>query len=237
MFPSSLLKLWNDTNRSKECRIIPFTSLSLSYFTYDGKSLDQLLQRSNSLSHFHMRAIRVSETGPHLSVIQSTLLIHKDTLKTITIGLQSDKDNSYKDTSARGKECLFQASAFPNLEVFTLVGHLKDVRLEPSAAVANSLLGPNLKTFRWILRGDLHGPEAWGSFGDREQRFIRGLAKAALREIEIEFDPDPRLSSLKDGYPWDRMDVIREEIRPHGIELVYSKPPVTKERWLGRGSL
>jgi hypothetical protein len=35
------------------------------------------------------------------------------------------------------------------------------------------------------------------------------------------------------GYPWDLMDSVREETpKPHGLDLVYSEPPISKEEWL-----
>lgn len=125
----------------------------------------------------------------------------------------------------------------------TILGKIEKSRPLSLTEDADSLLSPNLKTLEWDFREHVFDYSYWVDFGDKEERWVGGLAKEAiarkstLRQIKIYYDPDPRYSIPKDGYPWDRMDRIRDEIRPHGIELVYSKPAVTKERWLKRGYL
>jgi hypothetical protein len=127
---------------------------------------------------------------------------------------------------------------FPQLEVLRLSRWQMEKDLEFSCEEANVLLAPNLETFGWDF--GVYPHTSWTDFGNKEEDWLRGLAKAAitrkaaLKRIEITYSPDPDLWGVKeeDGYPWDRMDRIRDEIRPCGITLEYSEPPLSKEDWL-----
>ena len=103
---------------------------------------------------------------------------------------------------------------------------------------ADVLLAPNLRTFGWSFSIEDQHSEDWTDFGDKEANWLREFArtaitrKAALNRIEVEFNPDDWEAWRRDDYPWDRMDKIRDEVRPHGIALDYGIPPLTKEEWL-----
>jgi hypothetical protein len=101
--------------------------------------------------------------------------------------------------------------------------------LEFSRDQADALLAPNLKTFGSDFDShDVH-PESWTDFGKKEEDWLRGLAnaatarKAALKRIEIISCPDTCTWGMKeeDGYPWDRMDRIRDE---SWLEAMAPKP-------------
>lgn len=162
-------------------------------------------------------------------MFHSMLLMHKDTLKSVDI--------SY--LSPRGRGRLFVASDFPQLEVLRLSRWQMKKDLEFSIEEADALLlAPNLKTFAWDFGVYDQHTESWTDFGTNEEEWLRGLAKAAtarkaaLKEIEITYNPEPFDAREEDGYPWDRMDRIRNEIRPYGITLAYSEPSLSKEDWL-----
>jgi hypothetical protein len=163
-----------------------------------------------------------------LPMFHSMLMMHKDTLKTLDIG--------YLSSSGRGR--LFNTSDFPNLEYLVISRWQMDVKLESPAADADLLLAPNLKTFGWDFSIYDQHSEGWNAFGDREENWIREIAraaisrKAALKEIQIEFNPESWGHKEEDGYPWDRMEGVHDEIWPCGMTLKYSVPPFTKERWL-----
>lgn len=161
-------------------------------------------------------------------MLGSMLLMHKDTLKTIEIG--------YLSRSGIGRP--FNWAQFPNLETLRLSRWQMTDDLNFSPVEADLLLAPNLKTFGLSFSIHDQHSEGWADFGDTEEHWVREFAKAAiaskaaLKNIEIEFHPDSSWSSQEDGYPWDRMDKIRDEIRPYGMALEYSEPSCTKEVWL-----
>jgi hypothetical protein len=155
------------------------------------------------------------------------LLVHRETLRTINLGY----------LSSTGREARFKASDFPNLERLTL-SRWQMVDLELSSVVADELISPKLAYFGWDFGiYDQHN-EAWTAFGDREEHWLREFArtavkrKSALREIYVDFNPDFWATSEADGYPWDRMDSIRDEVAPSGLKVAYSRPCVTREAWL-----
>jgi hypothetical protein len=52
--------------------------------------------------------------------------------------------------------------------------------------------------------------------------------------MKIIFEPRSLWATTEDGgYPWDRMDMVRDQtLRPNGMDLVYIKPFVSKDVWL-----
>jgi hypothetical protein len=103
-----------------------------------------------------------------------------------------------------------------------------------------NVLGKSLRTFSWDLHiYDQHNGW-WQDFGEEEEKWVRSLAecavkrKAVLERIEIKFRPDDYWGTKEEmGYPWDRMDRVRDEIcRPNGIDLVYHEPLIEKDAWL-----
>jgi hypothetical protein len=156
------------------------------------------------------------------------LLKHKDTLKVIEIG----------SLSAGGRAHFFSACDFPKLEVLGLSRWQREKNLEFSPAEADALLGPSLKVFTWDFTIYDQHSESWTDFGEREEQWVRELAKAAiarkaaLKKIKIIFNPEDWETKEEDGYPWDRMNKVRDEIQPHGLVLEYSEPRLSKEGWL-----
>ena len=101
------------------------------------------------------------------------------------------------------------------------------------------VLGPSLKIFGWDFNiYDQHN-EIWTDFGEPEAYWLRELAgkaisrKAALKTIKIQFSPDHWGTNEDMGYPWGRMNNVRDQmLRPNGIDLVYNGPVISKEGWL-----
>lgn len=137
-----------------------------------------------------------------LPTFGSILAIHKDTLQTLDIGY----------SSFCGPGVLFDfATTFPCLEV---------LRLSQSAVLleADLLLGPKLRKFGWVFILSGFTCKDWTQLGSREEGWLRGFTKAAiskrpaLKKIEIKFTPEHWGSAEEDGYPWDRIDKIKDEI-------------------------
>ncbi|KAF2736402.1 hypothetical protein EJ04DRAFT_597134 [Polyplosphaeria fusca] len=156
-------------------------------------------------------------------------------LKTISIG-------SLNHSGGEDKH-IFNATHFPNLESLTLSRwQMGDgmSQLKPFSAGCANLLGPRLTHFKWKFNtDDWEYSKAWNDFGAREEAWVRELGKhaiarkAALKTVEIEFRPQEFERKESDGYPWDRMDRVRDEVmRPNGMDLVYCDPHISKENWL-----
>lgn len=169
---------------------------------------------------------------------------HKDSLQTIDIGF----------LSRAGRGPLLDVSEFPSLTSLKLSRHSFSDRLESlPESDPQQLLAPNLETFTWDFDSDDGDPVPWNGFGELEERWLEGFVKTVgsksplLKTIRIIFRPDEEDSKASDGYPWDRLDRVRERCRPLGIRLEYDEPPLSKEAWLeslededeerGRGSV
>jgi hypothetical protein len=154
------------------------------------------------------------------------LSIHKDTLQYLDIGY----------LSGEGRGVLFPACDFPRLKVLILSRWQTGIELSPFEA--ETLLSPSLETFGWTFTIYDQHSEGWGDFGDKEERWIRTLAKAAitkkavLNKIKIQFSPDEWGTDENSEYPWDRMDKICHYILPFSMTLEYNPPPLTKEGFL-----
>jgi hypothetical protein len=162
------------------------------------------------------------------SMFETWLLVHANTLTHIEIGYLSEPSR------------LLDARLFPNLESLGLSRWQMPVPLLAFSAQDANVLGPRLKTFSWKFNFYNLDVESWCGFGDAEEKWVGSLVecavqrKAVLERIEIDFRP-PDYWSTKErmGYPWDRMDRVRDEVcRPNGIELVYSEPLVERDKWL-----
>ncbi|KAE8326020.1 hypothetical protein BDV39DRAFT_206406 [Aspergillus sergii] len=221
----------------KKYRTATFTSLELTDYEESPEATKQLITWPKSLVHFHLGTFYDNPFYIDLPMLSEWLAIHKDTLKSIDIG----------SLSRGGGRRLFNACDFPKLEVLTLSRwHLAgwrphhDEGLTFSPLHADLLLGASLHTFTLDFTVYDQHSEGWTDFGEREEHWVRQVAKAAiarkaaLRKIKIIFNPDYWDSTEEQGYPWDRMDRIRDEIQPHGLVLEYSEPALTKEEWLRR---
>jgi hypothetical protein len=162
------------------------------------------------------------------SMFETWLLIHANTLTHIEIGYLSEPSR------------LLDARLFLNLEFLRLSRWQMPRPLLAFSEEDANVLGPRLKTFCWDLNiYDQHNGW-WLDFGEAEEKWVESLAeravkrKAVLERIEIEFRPDDYWGTKEEmGYPWDRMDRVRDEIcRPNGMDLVYSEPLIKRDAWL-----
>ncbi|KAE8370615.1 hypothetical protein BDV27DRAFT_151873 [Aspergillus caelatus] len=219
----------------KKYRTATFTSLVLRDYEETAEATQQLINWPESFVYFRFDSSYNNPFYMDFAMFGEWLTIHKDALKSINIGYLPFGGNEY----------LLYASGFPESEVLTLsrwqLGgwpRYATEKLTFSTLHADILLGPNLHTF--ILDFSIYGQhsEAWTDFGEQEEHWVAQFAKAAierkaaLRKIDIIFKPSYKESTEEQGYPWDRMDRIRDEIQLHGLVLEYSKPYLTKEKWL-----
>lgn len=162
-------------------------------------------------------------------MLENMLLVHRNTLKHIDIGY----------LSCSGDRHLFNATSFPKLEFLGLSRWQMPRPIDFSVEHAN-ILGSSLKTFAWDFSIYDQHSETWRDFGAPEAAWVRELAeiaisrKAALEMIAICYTPDDYWGSTEeDGYPWDRMDKVRDEtMKPNGLTLEYNKPSISKDEWL-----
>lgn len=216
-------------------RTSTFTSLSIHRYEESAAALKQLIQWPASLVHFQLLDWWSNPDYIDLPMLGAWLSIHNKTLKTIEIG----------NLSVDGRGMLFDLSKFTKLEVLTLSwsqmerGFWEDE--EEQVVVEEDddlLLAPNLHTLVLQFGTGDEGTECWDYFGKKEEEWIREFAKiaiarkAALRTIQISFNPSPQSFKEECGYPWDRMDRIHNEIQPHGLEIEYNDPCFTKEEWV-----
>jgi hypothetical protein len=163
----------------------------------------------------------------HLRMLGSLLSIHRETLQTLDIGYLTQSTTAMIDVST-----------FPNLRYLKLSRWSFPQALEFSEAEAQLLLAPRLKTFGWDFSIMDQHSEEWTDFGKREEQWLKDFGifsssyKSQLQKIEITFRPANWSTTKADGYPWERMDSVREHIRQVGVALEYNLPEVTKERWL-----
>lgn len=200
----------------------------LSSYGESPEATRQLIEWPKELVHFHFTSYYNNPFYLDLALFSSWLSIHKDTLQYLDIG--------YLSWQSRG--VLFQACDFPRLKGLTLSRWQTGTELNPSEA--DTLLSPSLETFGWdFYTYDQHN-EGWGDFGDKEEKWIRTLVKAAIarnaafKKINIKFSPDEWTADENSEYPWDRMDKICHDILPFGMTLEYNPPCLTKDEFLQR---
>jgi len=215
-------------------RSAPITSLSLSDYEESAQSTASLLMWPKALTHFEFGSFYNNPNTMDYPMFESWLIVHRDTLKSVDIGY----------LSKAGSNRLFNATLFPNLESLKLSRWQQgrtwqsDELIQFTADDAN-VLGPKLKFFGWDFGIYDQHSEDWNAFGEGEEAWVTALAKTAiaqkrpLKTIRICFAPEYWGSSKQDGYPWDRIDRVRDEIcKPNGIELNYTKPTILKWAWL-----
>ncbi|KAF2794133.1 hypothetical protein K505DRAFT_324955 [Melanomma pulvis-pyrius CBS 109.77] len=215
-------------------RTSPIRELSLSDYEEGRIGTKQLLAWPKALTHFHFGSFYNNKHTMDYTDFESWLSIHSATLKSVDIGY----------LSSGGSSRLFNATLFPNLESLKLSRwqqgrswHL-DQPLPFTADDAN-VLGPKVKFFGWDFGIYDQHSESWDAFGANEEAWLTCLVetaavqKAALKKIKIYFTPDPFETKEEDGYPWDRMDRVRDgACRKYNIELEYNDPPMVKWQWL-----
>jgi hypothetical protein len=203
--------------------------LSLSDYEECPEATAQFLRWPNYLTHFRFGSFYNNGFCFDLPMLHDMLLPHRATLKVIDIG--------YLSRQGTARFTHFRACDFPALEVLRLSRRQMALDLAFTPGQEEALLGGgNFKIFGWDFSiYDQHNEE-WNEFGTVEENWLRNFAKAAIRrktplnKIEIQFNPDDPSWTYSDAeiatfvYPWDRMDKVRDEIRPAGITLVYSDP-------------
>jgi hypothetical protein len=214
-------------------RTSPITELSLSDYEEGRIATRALIAWPKTLTHFTFGSFYNNKHTMDYTDFESWLSIHNLTLKSVDIGY----------LSGSGSSRLFNAMPFPNLESLKLSRwqqgwpHRTDP-LRFKAEDAN-VLGQRVKFFGWDFGIYDQHSESWNAFGEDEEVWLTSLAKiaaakkAALRTIKIYFRPDSYEVTEENGYPWDRMDRIRDKAcKNNGIELEYTPPTITKENWL-----
>lgn len=164
--------------------------------------------------------------------MQPILYTHRETLRSIKIyGLHKSGFDGFDLREFENLEKLSLGSDFSGHQLFN-----RNEICEPP----DSLLAPRLRVFHWDLTLlDQQRGESLRDFGQAEEDWLRLLARKAikhgcpLRRIEITFNPvvDGYISITDDMYPWDRMDAMGADLRPHGIEVSYDTPSVSRERF------
>lgn len=217
-------------------RTAPITSLSLSDYEECPRCTASLILWPKALTHFQFGSFYNNRHIMDYPMFESWLLVHSNTLKSIDIGYLSNGGNLR----------LLNATLFPNLERLKLNwwqhGRRNWQSQEPYSFTSDdaNVLGPKLKCFGWDFTVYDQHSEPWNAFGENEEAWLNALVKTALsqnsfalRKIDICFNPDHYWDvQEEDGYPWDRMDRVRDELcNPNGIEFVYSKPIISREEW------
>ena len=210
----------------QKSRTAIFTRLVICDCSEESNSTSALIQWPAALT-----AVELSSSSAHTGIflsypfIESRLMIHKETLSHITIGI-----NSWD-----GCDRVFRANLFPNLEFLRLARWHGGRVLLFTAEDAN-ILGPRLRTFSW---GCFEASQAAYShgFGKWEASWLRQLAElaiaqdATLKTIIVDFYP---LCYLDDEYgpPWSLLHEIQDQVlRPSGRDLRYNWPVVSRERY------
>ncbi|KAK7752167.1 hypothetical protein SLS62_005911 [Diatrype stigma] len=202
-----------------------FTTLKVSNYEEDPAATIRLIRWSRELHHFQFASF-YNYYYMDLKMFEGWLRDHKDSLQTIDIGCLSKS----------GIIC--DVSQFPKLTSLSLSRWSFSDELESPESDALCLLAPNLKRFTWDFSTWDQCGDPWNGIGEREERWLEGFVKVAslrsspLEGINIIFRPDYWGTRKEDGYPWDRLERVKERCRPLGISLEYNTPGVSKEAWL-----
>ncbi len=158
---------------------------------------------------------------------ESFLSPHKATLKSIRL----------ESLFSRLRGCI-NVSDFPELKSITLPKY--DMQCTPQEAV-HKLLVLQLESFTWSwLQLTQHEP-SFCDFSEKDEKWLREFltiatqGKSTLRKVHVAFSPDCYYSTGNEEsetsffYPWDLMDAIARDFKPHGIDVTYAEPPQTKE--------
>jgi hypothetical protein len=193
-----------------------------------------LINWPKALTSFHFGSFYNNDNYVDLPMIASWLQKHKGTLVDLSVG--------YLASRGRGK--LFDLSEFTALESLELsiwqisVGGFRTPRILEFKPEDEILLAPNLKSFKLDFTVYDQHSESWTDLGETEVNWLRSFAEAAVRknvpfrEISICFNPESYGIAKKNGYPWDRMTALQDELRPKGITVSYNEPSLAREEWL-----
>ncbi|CAI7594360.1 unnamed protein product [Penicillium discolor] len=223
----------------KKAGTAPFTKLQLRSFLLTPKSLEALVRWPRCLEEFELKyssGDNFATSGLYsywsLATLQPILYIHRKTLRSIKLyGLHKSGFDGFDLREFENLEKLSLASQFCGHQLFK-----RNEICEPP----DGLLAPRLRVFHWDLTLlDQQCGEGLGDFGQEEENWLRLLARKAikhgcpLQRIEITFNPviEEYISITDEVYPWDRMDNMGADLRPHGIEVSYNTPSVSRERY------
>ncbi|KAI1461772.1 hypothetical protein F4805DRAFT_413318 [Annulohypoxylon moriforme] len=210
------------------CGPASFSDLELSDYEENAKATAALIRWPRILRRFHFESFYNNRHYMDLIMFGSWLSIHKEVLEDIHIG--------YLAAGSKGK--IIDLSQFTALKALSLSRYSFSDELQYCATDAKLLLAPNLESFTWSFSIYDQHCESWDAIGEKEELWLQQFAKIAasqstpLKRIHIIFDPDYWGYSIQDGYPWDRLDRVKESCRQLNIELTYTKPAITKEEWL-----
>ncbi|KAJ5355976.1 hypothetical protein N7517_010585 [Penicillium concentricum] len=220
----------------------PFTRLELRNFLLTPKTLEGLVRWSRRLEEFELRFTCGDDfstpglyKGWTLATLQKILSIHRRTLRSITLYAITLYTIGRPDIDGLD---LRQFESLEKLSLSSQISGHQDYKEEETLEPPDGLLAPGLRVFHWDLTlVDQQCSESLAGFSQREENWLRQLARKAikrgcpLRRIEIKFTP-VEWGCNSEVYPWDRMDAIGAELRPHGIEVSYNPPSVSKEQFL-----
>ncbi|KAF2127182.1 hypothetical protein P153DRAFT_433002 [Dothidotthia symphoricarpi CBS 119687] len=216
---------------AKKHRTAPFTHLHLFNTVLTARATYILLQWPRVLTHFVFDAYPYQPPFVDYPTLESWLLIHAETLVHIKISCLHPK---------RSKR-LLNATLFPQLELLSLSRWQMQsgLRTDHSTSVRTdqvNLLGSSLKIFCWDFTIE-DSELSRLPFGDDEASWIRTLSerafehKAALETIKILYSLDDHHRTRSKGYPWECMEDAQRHLVKFGIELIYDKPPMSKDEW------
>jgi hypothetical protein len=133
------------------------------------------------------------------------------------------------------EKSLIDLSSYISLEEFWVSKYGFAASPEEAASV---FLAPKLRKFTWDFGIRDQHSESWSHFGIAEEKWIMDFAElassrgSALREFWIQFEPDAwsspdtREAYEAVGYPWDRMDAMKDPLSARGITLEYYPSPI-----------
>ncbi|KAI0007829.1 hypothetical protein F4779DRAFT_488305 [Xylariaceae sp. FL0662B] len=213
-----------------------FTTLRLSAWEGDAAAIAHLIQWPRQLRRFYFenhQFYHVNRDSLDLTMFGSWLSVHKDTLETIDIG----------SVSPSSGELLLDVSEFRQLKSLKLSRWSSPAFLEFPLTNVDRLLAPNLEEFIWSFNFDSKNVERWDTwnvFKDRDELWLQQFVKVAarkqspLKKIHVIVNPDAS-NYLKlreeDGYPWDRLERVKEYSRRRNIELSYPPPTRSRDWW------
>ncbi|KAF2728466.1 hypothetical protein EJ04DRAFT_581322 [Polyplosphaeria fusca] len=205
-----------------------FTTLAFQNYIGTIGSLQDFLRWPKELKHFQMGSLLNNRFSWNMASFQSMLSPFKHSLTRLDIGRLTKGESIGQ----------FDLSGFTKLAYVRLSAY--QMQTAVAEDIAQLVIGPSLNQFAWNFCSEEYISEPWSSFDKEQQVWIQKFAmfaienKTVLRSIKIEFNPDYEGYVAKEGdvYPWDLMDEVGKATLPHGLDVTYDVPVVTKKRWL-----
>ncbi|KAJ5951959.1 uncharacterized protein N7479_010372 [Penicillium vulpinum] len=215
----------------------PFTKLQLCSFLLTPKSLEGLVRWSSRLEEFELKYTFGDDYATdgfysdwRLAKLQPILSVHRKTLRSITLyGIGSPGFDG------------FDLRQFDNLEELSLSSQISGHQGPRERTIyqpPDGLFASRLRVFHWDLTLlDQQLGESLSDFDQEEEDWLRLFARKAiecrcpLQRIKIKFTPCD-WQGAGDVYPWDRMDAMGADLRPHGIKVSYNPPSISREQYM-----